>query len=68
VLQRDGRVISPVPYTPNKLVQTFRRTRWTDGSVFTWLRIRRQTGRGEASSGFGFDELEDVPFKKAAAT
>ena len=49
-----------------RLVQTFQRTRWTDGSVFTWLRVRKQTGRGEGSSGLGFDELEDVPFKRAS--
>jgi len=45
------------------LNQAFQRTRWTDGSVYTWLRVRRQTGRGEGSSGLGFDELIDVPFK-----
>jgi hypothetical protein len=45
------------------LNQAFQRTRWTDGSVFTWLRVRRQTGRGEGSSGLGFDELVNVPFK-----
>jgi hypothetical protein len=49
-----------------RLVQTFQRTRWTDGSVFTWLRVRKQTGRGEGSSGLGFDELEDVPFKNTS--
>jgi hypothetical protein len=47
-----------------RLVQTFQRTRWTDGSVFTWLRVRKQTGRGEGSSGLGFDELMDVPFNQ----
>lgn len=49
-----------------RVLQAFQRTRWTDGSVFTWLRVRRQTGRGEASSGLGFDELENVPFNSAA--
>jgi hypothetical protein len=44
-----------------RLTQTFQRTRWTDGQVYTWLRVRRQTGRGEGSSGLGFDELIDVP-------
>jgi hypothetical protein len=48
------------------LSQAFQRTRWTDGSVFTWLRVRRQTGRGEGSSGLGFDELVNVPFKSSS--
>jgi hypothetical protein len=29
-----------------RLTQAFQRTRWTDGSVYTWLLVRRQTGRG----------------------
>ena len=36
----------------------------TDGRVYTWLRVRRQTGRGEGSSGLGFDELINVPIKQ----
>jgi hypothetical protein len=50
-----------VPRAGARLIQAFQRTRWTDGSVFTWLRVRNQTGRGESSSGLGFDELEPVP-------
>jgi hypothetical protein len=50
-----------VPRAGARLMQTFERTRWTDGKVYTWLRVRRQTGRGEGSSGLGFDELVDVP-------
>jgi hypothetical protein len=46
-----------------RVMQTFERTRWTDGRVFTWLRVVRQTGRGEGSSGLAFDQLVDVPFK-----
>jgi len=37
------------------------RTRWTDCRVYTWLRVRKQTGRGEGLSGLGFDELVNVP-------
>ena len=48
------------------LSQAFQRTRWTDGGVFTWLRVCKQTGRGEGSSGLGFDELVNIPFKNAA--
>jgi hypothetical protein len=50
-----------VPRAGTRLMQAFQRTRWRDGSVFTWLRVRRQTGRGEGSSGLAFDQLLDVP-------
>lgn len=51
-----------VPRAGTRLTQLFERTRWTDGRVYTWLRVRRQTGRGEGSSGLAFDELINVPF------
>jgi hypothetical protein len=51
-----------VPRAGTRLMQTFARTRSTDGAVYTWLRVRRQTGRGEGSSGLEFDELLNVPF------
>lgn len=51
-----------VPRAGTRLFQAFQRTRWTDGSVVVWLRVRRQTGRGEGSSGLRFDELVDQPF------
>jgi len=47
-----------------RVLQTFERTRWTDGRVYTWLRVIRQTGRGEGSSGLAFDQLANVPFKQ----
>jgi hypothetical protein len=50
-----------VPRAGAYLSQRFERTRWTDGRVYVWLRVRRQTGRGEGSSGLAFDELIDVP-------
>jgi hypothetical protein len=52
-----------VPRAGTRLVQAFERTRWTDGRVYTWLRVRRQTGRGEGSSGLGFDKLINAPVK-----
>jgi hypothetical protein len=48
-----------------RLLQTFQRARWTDGSVFLWLRVRKLTGRGEGASGLGFDELVNVPTQTA---
>jgi hypothetical protein len=44
-----------------RVMQTFERTRWTDGRVYTWLRVVRQTGRGEGASGLAFDQLASVP-------
>jgi hypothetical protein len=44
-----------------RVMQAYQRTRWTDGQVYTWLRVRRQTGRGEGSSGLAFDQIVPVP-------
>jgi hypothetical protein len=46
-----------IPRAGTRLTQSYQRTRWTDGKVYTWLRVRRQTGRGEGSSGLAFDQL-----------
>ena len=46
-----------VPRAGAVLSQRFQRTRWTDGRVSVWLRVLRQTGRGEGTSGLAFDEL-----------
>jgi hypothetical protein len=47
------------------LSQSFQRTRWYRGEIFTWLGVRKQTGRGEASSQLRFDYLQ--PVKKVDA-
>ena len=52
-----------VPRAGARLSQSFQRTRWLDGRVYTWLRVRKQTGRGEGSSGLVFDELISPPKK-----
>jgi hypothetical protein len=52
-----------VPRTGTRLFQSFQRARWRDGTVFNWLRVRRQTGRGEGASGLAFDEILDVPVR-----
>jgi hypothetical protein len=46
-----------VPRAGTRVLQSYERTRWTDGRVVTWLRVRRQTGRGEGNSGLRFDYL-----------
>lgn len=49
-----------VPRAGVRVVQSYQRTRWHDGSVVTWLGIRKQTGRGEGSSGLAFDQVKPV--------
>ena len=68
-LLRQGLDLSPaqtyflheeeVPRAGARVAQYFSRSRWTQGQVYTWLRVQKQTGRGEASSGLGFDLLVD---------
>jgi hypothetical protein len=49
-----------VPRAGVLVSQSYQRTRWIGGSVFTWLGARKQTGRGEGSSGLRFDSLVDA--------
>lgn len=44
--------------------QSFQRTRWRDGRAWVWLGVRKQTGRGEGSSGLAFDRIVDVAAAK----
>lgn len=46
-----------VPRSGVRLKQSYQRTRWNDGQVFVWLGVRKITGRGEGSSGLGFDRI-----------
>lgn len=48
-----------VPRAGASLIEYYSRARWTQGQVYTWLRVQKKTGRGEASSGLGFDRLVD---------
>jgi hypothetical protein len=54
-----------VPRAGTRATQYYSRTRWTAGRVFTWFRAQKQTGRGEASSGLGFDLLVDQNGKES---
>ena len=54
-----------VPRAGVRVTQYYSRTRWTSGAVFTWFRAQKQTGRGEASSGLGFDRLVDQNSREA---
>jgi hypothetical protein len=46
-----------VPQAGVQVSQSYRRTRWYDGVVVTWLGTRKRTGRGEGSSGLRFDAI-----------
>lgn len=48
-----------VPRAGVYVSQSFQRARWYNGKVFTWLGVRKQTGRGEGSSGLEFDRLAE---------
>jgi hypothetical protein len=48
-----------VPRAGTRVTQYYANTRWSGGGIFTWLRAQKQVGRGEASSGLGFDRLVD---------
>lgn len=54
-----------------RVFQSYQRARaWDDGitcgKVLNWLRVQRQTGRGEGSSGLAFDTLAEVTPNKTA--
>jgi len=70
-LLRDGLESTPktgyflheeeVPRAGAIISQSYQRTRWIDGRVIVWLGARKQTGRGEGSSGLAFDRLVNAP-------
>ena len=46
-----------VPRSGICVTESFQRTRWTNGQAYVWLGARKQTGRGEHSSGLAFDVI-----------
>jgi hypothetical protein len=58
--QAGGGVQQEVPRSGVQVTQSFQRTRWYGGEVFVWLGARKHTGRGERSSGLGFDRYRPV--------
>ena len=46
-----------VPRSGINVYRTWQRTRWYDGSIYTWLGRRKTTGRGQANSGMRFDQI-----------
>lgn len=51
-----------VPKAGIQIKKSFQRTRWFDGSVYTWVGIRKQIGRGGGNSGLKFDQV--IPLNK----
>lgn len=49
-----------VPRAGVAVSQSYQRTRWLAGKVFTWFGARKQTGRGEGWSGLAFDQIVPV--------
>lgn len=49
-----------VPRSGAVVSQSYQRTRWVGGKVFTWFGVRKGIGRGEGSSGLRFDGLIDT--------
>jgi hypothetical protein len=49
-----------IPRAGVKVSQAFQRARWLNGEVFTWLGMKKKTGRGEGSSGLAFDKIKNV--------
>ena len=70
VLPRTGLLSQPKsPYYINEeeipragaiVSRSWQRTRWFNGKTYTWVGRRKQTGRGEGSSGLKFDQVEGV--------
>ncbi len=50
-----------VPRAGAVVTLAYQRTRWTDGRVIVWLGVRKQTGRGQGSSGMAFDRIVNAP-------
>ncbi len=50
-----------VPRAGAVVSQAYQRTRWLSGRVVTWFGARKQTGRGEGSSGLRFDAVVPTP-------
>jgi hypothetical protein len=50
-----------VPRSGTVVSMRYQRTRWRDGRAWVWLGVRKQTGRGEGSSGLAFDQIIDAP-------
>ncbi|HFA50514.1 MAG TPA: hypothetical protein ENJ95_15990 [Bacteroidetes bacterium] len=49
-----------VPRSGATVTRSYQRTRWHDGKTYVWIGKRKQTGKGEGSSGLQFDQIREV--------
>jgi hypothetical protein len=56
-----------VPRAGVRVTQSYQRARWRYGRTYVWLGARKETGRGEGSSGLAFDLAVDVPSSNVVA-
>lgn len=49
-----------VPRAVIQVTQAYQRTRWNNGQVYCWVGVKKQTGRGEGSSGLAFDRVKST--------
>jgi hypothetical protein len=47
-----------VPRAGARVIRTYQYARWIDGSTHLWVGRQKQPGRGEGSSGLGFDIVQ----------
>lgn len=50
-----------------QVTRTYQRVRWWNGQIYTWLGRRKQTGRGQGSSGLEFDRIVLIEEKGQSA-
>jgi hypothetical protein len=49
-----------VPKAGVQVMASYQRARWYNGKIFNWYGRRKQTGRGQGSSGLRFDTIEEI--------
>jgi hypothetical protein len=49
-----------VPKAGVHVMATWQRARWYNGATFNWYGRRKQTGRGQGSSGLRFDSISEI--------
>jgi hypothetical protein len=43
-----------------RVLESYQRTRWYNGSTFLWIGRYRETGRGQGSSNLRFDQIDSL--------
>lgn len=56
-----------VPRAGVLIESTWQRTRWYNGKIVCWYGRRKESGRGEGSSGLEFDQVRNVEFENQEA-